>query len=137
MNSSIIHDNTCSLIHKKCHPKSYHSDIKYRLTLNIIFSVLPSCFKYFYTRRHVWLPILYPLNTMTIPRPYLLPRLLNLGSQPGLYIIYGVWPRLKGVICKLELDIEYRDPFSWTWHKTRHYTNRLFYDSAQPDVQTT
>ena len=39
-------------------------------------------------------------------------------------------------ICKLELDIEYKDPFSWTWHKTHHYTNRLFYDSLQADVQT-
>jgi hypothetical protein len=36
MNSSIIHDNTCSLIHKKCHPKSCHSDIKYHVTLHII-----------------------------------------------------------------------------------------------------
>jgi hypothetical protein len=39
MNSSIIHDNNCSLIHKKCHPKSYHSDLKYHMTINIIFSV--------------------------------------------------------------------------------------------------
>ena len=38
MNSSIVHDNTCSLIHK-CHLKSYRSDIKYHLTSNIIFSV--------------------------------------------------------------------------------------------------
>ena len=29
MNSSIIHDNICSLIHKMCHLKSCHSDIKY------------------------------------------------------------------------------------------------------------
>ena len=27
MNSSIIHANICSLIHRKRHPKSYHSDI--------------------------------------------------------------------------------------------------------------
>ena len=33
------HDNICSLIHKKCHPKSYHNDIKWHMTLNIIFSV--------------------------------------------------------------------------------------------------
>ena len=38
--SSIIHDNTCSLIHEKCHLKSYHSDIKYHMTLNITFSVV-------------------------------------------------------------------------------------------------
>jgi hypothetical protein len=39
MNSPIIHDEICSLIHKKCHPKSYHSDIKYHMTLTTIFSV--------------------------------------------------------------------------------------------------
>jgi hypothetical protein len=42
MNSSIIHKNNCPLIHKKCHPKSYHSDIKYHMTPNIIFSVVSS-----------------------------------------------------------------------------------------------
>ena len=26
-------DNTCELIHEKCHHKSYHSDIKYYVTL--------------------------------------------------------------------------------------------------------
>ena len=31
MTSSIIYDNICSLIHKKCHPKSYHSDTKYHI----------------------------------------------------------------------------------------------------------
>ena len=41
--SSIIHDNICSVIHKKCHPKSYHSDIKCHMTLNITFSVAISC----------------------------------------------------------------------------------------------
>ena len=40
MNSSVIHDSICSLIHKKCQPKRYHSDIKYHLTRNIIFSVV-------------------------------------------------------------------------------------------------
>ena len=40
MNSSIIHDNIRSLIHKKCHPENYHIDIKYHMTLNnIIFNV--------------------------------------------------------------------------------------------------
>ena len=39
MHSSTIHDNICKFIHKKCHPKSYHSDIKYHMTLNMIFSV--------------------------------------------------------------------------------------------------
>ena len=43
MNSSIIHDNICSLIYKKCHLESYHSAIiKYHMTLNIIFSVAGS-----------------------------------------------------------------------------------------------
>ena len=28
-----------SLVHKQCHPKSYHSDIEYHMTLNNIFSV--------------------------------------------------------------------------------------------------
>ena len=40
MTSSIIHDHTRSLTHKKCHPKSYNSDIKYLMTLIIIFSVV-------------------------------------------------------------------------------------------------
>ena len=43
MNSSIMHDNICSLIHKKCHPKSCHSDIKYHMTLNIMYSVVLAC----------------------------------------------------------------------------------------------
>ena len=29
----------CSLIHKKCHPRSYHGDVNYHTTLNIIVSV--------------------------------------------------------------------------------------------------
>ena len=41
MNSSIIHDSICLLSHK-CHPKSYHSDIKHHMTLNIIFTVAPA-----------------------------------------------------------------------------------------------
>ena len=40
MNSSAIRDNICSLIHKKRHPKGYHSDIKYHMTLDIIFGVV-------------------------------------------------------------------------------------------------
>ena len=36
---SIIHDNTCKLTYKKCHQKSYHSDIKCHMTLLIILSV--------------------------------------------------------------------------------------------------
>ena len=42
MDSSIIHDNICSLIHKKFHPKSYLSDIKDHVNLNILFSVVNS-----------------------------------------------------------------------------------------------
>ena len=40
MNSSIILDSICSLIHKKCHPKCYPRHIKYHMTLNIMFSVV-------------------------------------------------------------------------------------------------
>ena len=40
MNSSITHDNLCQLIHKKCHPKSYHSDMKCHMTLDIVFRVV-------------------------------------------------------------------------------------------------
>jgi hypothetical protein len=40
MNTFIIHDNICSLIHKKRHPKSYHNDIKYHMTLNTKFNVV-------------------------------------------------------------------------------------------------
>ena len=40
VHSSISHDNICSLIHKKCHPKSYYSDRIYCMTLNIMFSVV-------------------------------------------------------------------------------------------------
>jgi hypothetical protein len=39
MHSSIIYDNNCSLIHN-FHPKIYHIDNKYHLTLNIIFSAV-------------------------------------------------------------------------------------------------
>ena len=39
-NLSIIHDNVCKPINTKCDPKTYHSDIKYHTTLNIIFSVV-------------------------------------------------------------------------------------------------
>ena len=46
MNSSITHDSVCSLIQKKCHPNSYHGDIKYHMTLNIIFSVVLAASKF-------------------------------------------------------------------------------------------
>ena len=39
MNSSIIHDIICSLLHKRCHPNSYHSDVTYHMILDIRFSV--------------------------------------------------------------------------------------------------
>ena len=38
--SSITHDNICSLVHKKRHPKSCYSDIKYHMSLNITFNVV-------------------------------------------------------------------------------------------------
>ena len=37
INSSIIHDNS-SLLHEKCHPESFHGDIKYHMIPNIISS---------------------------------------------------------------------------------------------------
>ena len=40
MNSSIIYDSICSLIHMKCPLKSHQSGIKCHMTLNIIFRVL-------------------------------------------------------------------------------------------------
>ena len=40
MNSSIIRDCNCKLLHRKCHPKSCHIDIEFRMTLNIMFSVV-------------------------------------------------------------------------------------------------
>ena len=40
MNSSIVHYNICSLVHKKCHMKCPHSDVKYYMTYNVIFCVL-------------------------------------------------------------------------------------------------
>ena len=37
---SILHDNTCKRIHKKCHQNTYHNDIElYHTTLNKIHSV--------------------------------------------------------------------------------------------------
>ena len=36
----LIHDNICTLIHKKRHEESYHGDIKYHMTLTTMFSVL-------------------------------------------------------------------------------------------------
>ena len=38
-NSSTFHNNIFSFNHEKFHLESYHSDIKYHMTLNIIFSV--------------------------------------------------------------------------------------------------
>ena len=32
-------NNTCKLVYDKCSQKSHHNDIKYHMTLNIIFSV--------------------------------------------------------------------------------------------------
>ena len=33
-------DNTCKLIDKKCHQKTYHSDKEYHMTLNTMFGVV-------------------------------------------------------------------------------------------------
>ena len=45
MNASIIHDNFCKLSHKKRHLKSYHADMKYHVTINIIFISVVSGYK--------------------------------------------------------------------------------------------
>ena len=57
MNSSIIHDNICSLIHKKCHSKKYNSDIKYHMTLNNIVCVTDEVVRYRVCGGHVNLPL--------------------------------------------------------------------------------
>ena len=46
-NSSIIHDIICSISHKKCLPRSYHSDIEYHMTLNMIFSVVGTLYSFY------------------------------------------------------------------------------------------
>ena len=57
MNSSIFHDKRCSLIHKWCHPRSFHSDIKYLMTLNIILSAeTKPCFETGVSKTHVASP---------------------------------------------------------------------------------
>ena len=33
-------DNTCKLVHEKCHYKCYHNDISSHMTINTIFSVV-------------------------------------------------------------------------------------------------
>ena len=38
--SIINHDNICSILHEKCHPKSYHGDIIYHMPLNVILGAL-------------------------------------------------------------------------------------------------
>ena len=38
-NSFIIDDMICRVTHKRCHPKSYQSDLKHHMTQNIILSV--------------------------------------------------------------------------------------------------
>ena len=35
-----MHDNTCSLFHKRYHPKKSHSENKYHVTLNNIFTLV-------------------------------------------------------------------------------------------------
>ena len=39
-------DSMCKLIHKRCRYKSYHSDIKYHMTLTMLFSVLKKFTKF-------------------------------------------------------------------------------------------
>ena len=68
-----------SLFHKKCHPKRYHSDIEYHMTLNIILSVaLKMLIKILqqqqsYTKVHslmeilhmsTWVPLNHPLEIL-------------------------------------------------------------------------
>ena len=65
MNSSIIHDNIRSHVHKKYHPKSCHADIEYHMTLSIIFSVVnpkPTMFTAF--QHYSWSSYPTPKDTM-------------------------------------------------------------------------
>ena len=56
MNSSIIHDNTCSLILKKCHPKRHHSDLNYHMTLTMVPSVLIHVLSFYFAYGHWPIP---------------------------------------------------------------------------------
>ena len=40
-------DSTCKFIHKKCHWKSYQSDLEYYLQINTIFSVVVQLWGYY------------------------------------------------------------------------------------------
>ena len=51
--TSLIHDSTCKVLHNRSHWKSDHNDIKYPLTLNTIFSVVNSNYFTTYTDRNV------------------------------------------------------------------------------------
>ena len=69
MNSSIIHDNICSLIHKLCHPKSYHGDTKCHMTLDIIFNVVIDwcrCFSFLMIFYNSLEPIATPLHLLVV-----------------------------------------------------------------------
>jgi hypothetical protein len=69
MNSSIIHDNSCSLFHRKCHPKHYHSDIKYHMTLIIIFSIA-TCNQTRQSNFHFFSKKPFNLNGYNLWQPY-------------------------------------------------------------------
>ena len=76
MNSFIIHDNISSLIHKKCHLKSCHSDIKqHTTTLTIIFSV-PS-----FSYKHVTTECVVSMMSITLNNIYILLPFLDGGKR--------------------------------------------------------
>ena len=84
MNSSIIRDNICKLIHKKWRPKSYYSGIRCHMAPNIIFSVvllmIDNCVTWITTRSY-W----HSLCVCYIGHP-------NYRSPP---LIWHVWSRKK------------------------------------------
>ena len=74
-------DSICKLIHKKCHRKNHHSDIKWDMTLNAIFSI-----------------VMMPQKMVGIP-PYLYScpwnenlkmQVANIKCRVG--ILYTLWP---------------------------------------------
>ena len=56
-------DSICKLIHKKCHKKIYHSDIKYHMTLNTTVSVATILFLFSFPIRFDWRPLMIKPTT--------------------------------------------------------------------------
>ena len=88
MNSFIIHDNICSLIHKKCHVRNYLHEINYHMTLNMTYWVW-NILGIFYWILSITLNIVIDLNNVTNFFPN-----TPFGYLQWLYYIvytYNVW----------------------------------------------